>query len=55
VDLFDAICPVDPCSPVIGNVLVYRQGAHITATYVKTLTPRLAKALTHEGLRAEYE
>ena len=55
VDLFDAICPVDPCSPVIGNVLVYRQGAHLTATYVKTLTPRLAKALTREGLHAAYE
>jgi hypothetical protein len=23
VDLFDAICPVDPCAPVIGNVLIY--------------------------------
>jgi hypothetical protein len=26
---------------VIGNVLVYRQGSHLTNTYVESLTPRL--------------
>jgi len=55
IDLFDAICPTARCSPVIGNVLVYRQGAHITATYVKTLTPRLATALTAAGLSASFD
>jgi hypothetical protein len=54
VDLFDAICPVEPCSPVIGNVLIYRQGSHLTSTYVKTLTPRLAAALSDAGLPAAY-
>jgi hypothetical protein len=54
IDLFDAICPADRCPPVIGNVLIYRQGAHITATYVKTMTPRLAKALSGVGLKAKY-
>ncbi|MGH3388505.1 MAG: acyltransferase family protein [Actinomadura sp.] len=54
VDLFDAICPLDRCPPVIGNVLVYRQGSHLTATYVKTLTPRLARALTRAHLPATY-
>lgn len=54
VDLFDAICPTDRCAPVIGNVLVYRQGSHITATYAKTLTPRLAAALSKAGLPAAY-
>jgi peptidoglycan/LPS O-acetylase OafA/YrhL len=54
VDLFDAICPLERCPPVIGNVLIYRQGSHITATYVKTLTPRLARALTKAHLPATY-
>jgi hypothetical protein len=52
VDLWDAICPAPRCPPVIGNVLVYRQGSHLTATYVRTLTPRLATALTGVGLPA---
>ncbi len=52
VDLFDAICPTERCAPVIGNVLVYRQGSHITATYIKTLAPRLAAALSTVGLPA---
>lgn len=45
VDLNDAICPTDMCAPVIGNVLIYRQGSHITRTYIETLTPRLEKEL----------
>jgi peptidoglycan/LPS O-acetylase OafA/YrhL len=53
VDLFDAICPTQPCAPVIGNVLVYRQGSHITATYIETLTPRLAAELSDVGIPAE--
>jgi peptidoglycan/LPS O-acetylase OafA/YrhL len=54
VDLNDAICPTEMCAPVIGNVLIYRQGSHITATYIGTLTPRLASALSGVGLRADY-
>jgi peptidoglycan/LPS O-acetylase OafA/YrhL len=53
VDLYDAICPVDPCAPVVGNVLIYRQGSHITATYIETLTPRLATALSRAGLATQ--
>jgi peptidoglycan/LPS O-acetylase OafA/YrhL len=55
IDLYDAVCPTAECSPVIGNVLVYRQGAHITATYVRTLTPRLAAALSGAGLPADFD
>lgn len=40
VDLSPWICPGDRCSPVIGGVLVYRSGSHLTATYVRTLTDR---------------
>jgi peptidoglycan/LPS O-acetylase OafA/YrhL len=54
IDLFDAVCPVEPCAPAIGDVLIYRQGSHITATYVETLTPRLAEALSRAGLPSRY-
>ncbi|MDF8265921.1 acyltransferase family protein [Luteipulveratus flavus] len=33
----DWVCPQASCPPVIGNVLVYRSGNHITATYAATL------------------
>jgi hypothetical protein len=52
IDLFDAICPAERCPPVIGNVLIYRQGSHLTATYVETLAPRLAAALSEAGIPA---
>jgi hypothetical protein len=54
VDLFDSICPTARCAPVIGNVLLYRQGSHLTRTYVQSLTPRLAAALVNVGLPATY-
>ncbi|PSL03092.1 peptidoglycan/LPS O-acetylase OafA/YrhL [Haloactinopolyspora alba] len=46
VDVRDYICPGDTCPPVIGNTLVYRQGSHLTGTYVESLTPRVDAALT---------
>lgn len=45
VDLTDAVCPANTCVPVIGNVLVYRQGSHLTDTYVRTLTGALGRQL----------
>ncbi len=45
IDLTDYICPKSRCAPVIGNVLVYRQGSHITNTYAKTLAPILTREL----------
>ncbi len=52
VDMADAICPpqLEVCPPVIGNVLLYRQGSHITVTYINTLTKRLAHALDEAGV-----
>ncbi|WP_275261607.1 acyltransferase family protein [Jiangella aurantiaca] len=38
VDLANYVCPGDQCPPVIGNVLVYRRGSHISATYADSLT-----------------
>jgi hypothetical protein len=45
VDLNDAICPGDPCAAVIGGILVYRDNNHVTATYIRSLAPRLRAAL----------
>ncbi len=52
IDLTDAICPTKHCAPVIGNVLIYRQGSHVTRTYIDTLAPRLESALLSAGLPA---
>lgn len=46
LDMRDAICPdQDRCAPVIGNVLVYRQGSHLTRTYIDSMEPQLASRL----------
>ena len=45
IDPTPMVCPEKKCPSVIGDVLVYRNGAHLTATYVRTLTPWLGKQL----------
>lgn len=45
IDLTNYICPAARCAPVIGDVLVYRQGSHITNTYARSLAPVLASEL----------
>ena len=51
IDLNRWICPPGPtCPAVIAHTLVYRQGSHLTATYVRTLTPMLHRALIDAGV-----
>lgn len=45
VDLSDSLCERRTCPPVIGNVMVYRDGSHLTATYLRSLTPALSTAV----------
>lgn len=45
VDVQDWICPGEVCPVVIGNVLIYRQGSHLTSTYVRSLSTYLDAAL----------
>jgi hypothetical protein len=46
LDMTSTICPDgDRCAAVIGNVLVYRQGTHLTKTYIDTARRQLAAAL----------
>jgi hypothetical protein len=54
IDLFDVICPTTKCPPVVGNVMVYRRGSHLSATYVRSLTPQLAKAMAGAGVAVRY-
>jgi peptidoglycan/LPS O-acetylase OafA/YrhL len=37
LDLTDYICPTETCSAVIGGVVTYFDGSHLTATYASTL------------------
>ena len=45
IDPTPAVCLEKTCPAVIGDVLVYRNGAHLTPNYVRTLTPWLGKQL----------
>ena len=43
IDGTEWICQTDPCSPVDGNYLVYRDAGHLTSTFARTLfTPLYA-------------
>ncbi|GLI26111.1 acyltransferase [Agromyces rhizosphaerae] len=45
IDLTDYMCGPDTCSPVVGNVILTRDGRHLTATFAHTLTPYLGPRL----------
>ena len=45
LDLTSRICPWTRCPVAIGNVTVHRPGDHLTATYVRTLAPHVARAV----------
>jgi hypothetical protein len=49
VDLSDVVCPTDPCPPVIGSMLVYRDHHHLTATFARSLGDQLGAALPVVG------
>ena len=42
VDMTDIYCPAAVCLPVIGNVVVYQDKDHMTATFVGSLVPVLS-------------
>ncbi len=45
VDPIPMLCPTETCPAVIGDTLVYRNGAHITPNYMRTLAPWLEEKL----------
>ncbi|SNC65337.1 Peptidoglycan/LPS O-acetylase OafA/YrhL, contains acyltransferase and SGNH-hydrolase domains [Kytococcus aerolatus] len=51
VDVNDYLCPPgDDCPAAIGGMTIYRQGSHVTASYVRSLTPMLHRALIQHGV-----
>lgn len=40
------ICPTSPCPVVLGNLLIYMDGGHLTATFAAALASRLRKAIS---------
>ena len=45
IDPTSEVCLEKTCPAVIGDGLIYRNGSHLTAAYVRTLTPWLAERL----------
>ena len=45
LDMNDALCDEDTCYAVIGNILVYRDRGHLTATYARSMAPVLGEKL----------
>ncbi|MEV1295851.1 acyltransferase family protein [Pseudonocardia sp. NPDC049635] len=48
VDTAPAICEPDLCPSEIGNVLVYMDDNHLTATYAESMAPLFADHFTHQ-------
>lgn len=45
LDFTHYFCQNGECPAVIGNVVVYKDSNHVTATFLKTLTPAVAEAV----------
>ncbi len=45
IDPTDWFCTRAVCPAIVGNVLVYRDGSHVTNSYIRLLTPLLEAAL----------
>ncbi|MBX7432880.1 acyltransferase [Mycobacterium sp. Y57] len=45
LDMTDAICRADECRAVEGNVLIYHDSHHISATYMRTMANELGRQI----------
>jgi len=45
------VCPSSPCPVTLGNLLIYRDGGHMTATFVASLGRRLEAAVAADLAR----
>lgn len=45
VSLGNKVCSYDPCPAVINELLLWRNGSHITATYARQLAPSMARMI----------
>jgi len=39
------VCPTDPCPVVLGNLEIFQDNSHLTATYAEAMAPIMASAL----------
>jgi hypothetical protein len=51
IDLTQYYCTVDRCPMVVGNVIVYQDTNHISATYMRTLAPAIVDGIRQALLR----
>ena len=51
--LHGRICTYDPCPVVHGNVLLWRNGVHVSETFAKRLQPALAGIIERKLVRAK--
>jgi hypothetical protein len=49
IDASPWVCPSDPCLPVLGTTLAYREADHMTATFALELVPKLEADLKVPG------
>ena len=45
LDLTNALCDTAVCRVIEGNVLIYRDEHHLTATYMRTMAPELGRQI----------
>jgi hypothetical protein len=45
IDLTDAVCTAEVCPVSAGNILIYHDEHHLTASYSRSLAPALSRAL----------
>lgn len=45
LDMSDAVCRDDYCRAIEGNVLVYHDSHHLSATYMRTMAPELGRQI----------
>jgi hypothetical protein len=46
IDLDHVVCPRWPtCDPIVGQVIVRRDGNHLTATFARTVAPEVGALL----------
>lgn len=48
LDLTNALCDGQVCRAIEGNVLIYRDEHHLTATYMRTLTSELGRQIAEQ-------
>ncbi|MGH3524822.1 MAG: SGNH hydrolase domain-containing protein, partial [Mycobacterium sp.] len=45
LDMSDALCRTEVCRAAEGNVLIYHDSHHLSATYVRTMTSELSRQI----------